>query len=139
MADCLGSDEANARVRDGARLVQELAAGARSAHRSACRRRRSLKGWRQRGRPRHTGRVIKLPRVECPSCGRPIAAGLVAGRLSKGRLWRHDAPDTRRDVNGHLLSCPGSLEIVELPTLGVQLTFGVDSAGTSPAEAMALF
>ncbi|MFC8332745.1 hypothetical protein [Streptomyces olivaceus] len=63
----------------------------------------------------------KLPRVECPQCTRAIAAGLVAGRLTKGRLWRHDAPDARRGPDGTLVSCAGSLAIVDLPTTGVQL------------------
>lgn len=74
---------------------------------------------------------MKLPRVECPSCARSIAAGMVAGRLSKGRIWRHDAPDARRDADGHLLSCAGSLEIVDLPY--GQMEIPVDTPGETPA------
>lgn len=63
-----------------------------------------------------------MPRVECESCGRKIAAGLVAGRPKKGRLWRHD-PTERPELFGDaLVSCAGSLEIVDLPS-PVQLEF----------------
>ncbi|MGW2444971.1 hypothetical protein [Streptomyces sp. NPDC001675] len=61
-----------------------------------------------------------LARIWHDSCTAAIpetpsaAIGSVAGRLSKGRLWPHDAPDARRDADGHLLSCAGSLEIVDL-------------------------
>ncbi|MGW5233862.1 hypothetical protein ACWEQU_16590 [Streptomyces nodosus] len=48
--------------------------------------------------------MMKLPRVECPHCTREIAAGLVTGRLTKGRLWRHDAPGVRRKPTES--SCP---------------------------------
>lgn len=58
---------------------------------------------------------MKLPRVPCTTCGRPIAAGPVAGRLSKGRIWRHDPPAARRDPGRPLVSCAGSLEVVDLP------------------------
>ena len=81
----------------------------------------------------------KLPHMECQSCGREIAAGPVAGRLSNGRIWRHDAPDARRDAHGHLLSCPGSLEIVELPTPGRQLEISIETPTAAPVDAMALF
>ncbi|MGW1539754.1 hypothetical protein ACWCPM_05675 [Streptomyces sp. NPDC002309] len=58
---------------------------------------------------------MKMPRVECPCCARPIAAGIVAGRPGKGRLWRHD-PTERPELFGDaLVSCSGSLEIVHLP------------------------
>ncbi|MET9321984.1 hypothetical protein ABZX75_17585 [Streptomyces sp. NPDC003038] len=57
---------------------------------------------------------MKLPRVRCPICERPVAAGPVAGRLSKGRVWRHDPPDMRSRYNA-LISCDGSLEIIDLP------------------------
>ncbi|MER5949522.1 hypothetical protein ABT127_26070 [Streptomyces sp. NPDC001904] len=33
---------------------------------------------------------MKMPRVEYSTCGRKIAAGIVAGAPGKGRLWRHD-------------------------------------------------
>ncbi|MET7809766.1 hypothetical protein ABZT26_02765 [Streptomyces sp. NPDC005395] len=62
---------------------------------------------------------MKLPRVDCPQCARAIAAGPVAGRLGKGRVCRHDPP--ARVPGGPLVSCPGSLEVVDLPTTGEQL------------------
>ncbi|MFJ7586971.1 hypothetical protein ACIQZO_06165 [Streptomyces sp. NPDC097617] len=83
--------------------------------------------------------MMKLPRVECPSCTRSIAAGMVAGRLSKGRIWRHDAPDTRRDTTGHLLSCAGSLEIVDLPYGQMEIPISEPEPQPEPADAMALF
>ncbi|MEC3995173.1 hypothetical protein VSR01_17185 [Actinacidiphila sp. DG2A-62] len=86
---------------------------------------------------------MKLPRVECPSCTRRIAAGMVAGRLSKGRIWRHDAPDARRDAQGHLLSCAGSLEIVDLPYGQMEIPAVEPEPEPEPdaaaADAMALF
>jgi hypothetical protein len=86
---------------------------------------------------------MKLPRVNCPSCTRAIAAGIVAGRLSKGRIWRHDAPDERRDANGHLLSCAGSLEIVDLPNGQMEFPIAEPEPEpelvTAPGDAMALF
>ncbi|RKN39719.1 hypothetical protein D7294_19950 [Streptomyces hoynatensis] len=56
-----------------------------------------------------------MPRVECPCCHRQIAAAPVSGAPRTGRLWRHDQPGTRRSEDGSLLSCPGSLHLVELP------------------------
>jgi hypothetical protein len=50
-----------------------------------------------------------------------IAAGIVAGAPSKGRLWRHDP--TEQPGGEVLVSCVGSLEIVDLPAPGVQLEF----------------
>lgn len=76
---------------------------------------------RRAGR-RHTGRV-KLPRVECPCCQRFIAAGIVAGAPSKGRLWRHDPPERPARFGDALVSCDGSLDIVDLPTAGAQMEF----------------
>ncbi|MEU1852917.1 hypothetical protein ABZ499_27540 [Streptomyces sp. NPDC019990] len=65
---------------------------------------------------------MKMPRVECPECERRIAAGMVAGRPGKGRLWRHD-PTERSELFGDaLVSCTGSLGIVDLPA-PVQLEF----------------
>ncbi|MFF0395189.1 hypothetical protein ACFYSJ_05290 [Streptomyces sp. NPDC005248] len=69
---------------------------------------------------------MKLPRVECQTCGRGIAAGPVSGSLSKGRICRHDAPGARRDSDGSLVSCPGSLAIVDIPVPSQQLEFDVD-------------
>ncbi|BBA98342.1 hypothetical protein RVR_4485 [Actinacidiphila reveromycinica] len=83
--------------------------------------------------------MMKLPRVECPKCSREIAAGPVAGRLTKGRLWRHDAPGARRDAEGVLVSCAGSLLIVDWPTPGVQLEIAIETPPEEPADAMALF
>ncbi|MEV8350805.1 hypothetical protein ACFVTT_27820 [Streptomyces niveus] len=82
---------------------------------------------------------MKLPRVECPSCTRSIAAEPVAGRLSKGRIWRHDAPDARRDADGHLLSCAGSLEIVDLPYGQLEIEIEAEGSAMLPDDAMALF
>jgi hypothetical protein len=64
-----------------------------------------------------------LPRVECPRCRRRIAAAPVAGAPTRGRLWRHDEPGTshRRAADGSLLSCPGSLELVDLPPPGTSV------------------
>ncbi|MFC7791398.1 hypothetical protein [Streptomyces cinereoruber] len=64
---------------------------------------------------------MKLPRVRCEKCDRPIAAGPVAGRLSKGRLWRHDPPNMRELHPGVLMSCGGSLAIVDLPVGQMEL------------------
>ncbi|MFB0617238.1 hypothetical protein [Streptomyces sp. AGS-58] len=60
---------------------------------------------------------MKLPRIECQTCRRHIAAGPVAGRLGKGRIWRHDPPGRGTD----LVSCTGSLAIVDLPQPAEQL------------------
>ncbi|MET9432280.1 MULTISPECIES: hypothetical protein [unclassified Streptomyces] len=57
---------------------------------------------------------MKLPRVKCPRCDREVAAGPVAGRLSRSRVWRHDPPSMRARYDA-LVSCGGSLEIVDLP------------------------
>ncbi|GGZ01966.1 hypothetical protein GCM10010300_52530 [Streptomyces olivaceoviridis] len=58
---------------------------------------------------------VKMPRTECRDCGRPIAAGPVAGRLTKGRVWRHDPPGRVREPGSALVSCPGSLAIADVP------------------------
>ncbi|MFF7603226.1 hypothetical protein [Streptomyces mirabilis] len=88
---------------------------------------------------------MKMPRVECPCCTRRIAAGIVAGRPGKGRLWRHDPNERSREFGDVLVSCTGSLEIVDLPVLGEQLRL---FAGEEPVdvqnaaddiESMALF
>ncbi|MFE7243031.1 hypothetical protein [Streptomyces sp. NPDC057580] len=68
---------------------------------------------------------MKLPRVDCPRWERDVAAGSVAGSLSKGRICRHGAPGARRDADGSLISCRGSLEIVDLPMPDQQLAFDV--------------
>jgi hypothetical protein len=86
---------------------------------------------------------MKLPRVQCPDCKRGIAAGPVAGRLTKGRIWRHDPPNQRREPGRPLISCDGSLEIVDLPLPGRQMEFDIPDADTpaaeEDAEEMALF
>lgn len=59
---------------------------------------------------------IKLPRVESESCQRRVAADIVAGRPTKGRIWRHDPPPRMRSLyGGSLVSCAGLLVIVDLP------------------------
>ncbi|WP_329368754.1 hypothetical protein OG896_24615 [Streptomyces sp. NBC_00669] len=70
---------------------------------------------------------MQMPRVRCATCGRPTAAGPVAGRPGRGRLWRHDDPNASRRYSGPLVSCTGSLEIVELPAYGYQLEIGLDA------------
>lgn len=57
---------------------------------------------------------MRMPRVECPRCRRSIAAGPVAGNPGRGRVWRHDEPGKRRTLRDALVSCPGSLTIVDL-------------------------
>ncbi|MGW2100392.1 hypothetical protein ACWCPX_22350 [Streptomyces olivaceoviridis] len=68
---------------------------------------------------------MKMPRIECRDCGRPIAAGPVAGRLAKGRVWRHDPPGRVREPGSALVSCPGSLAIVDMPLPAQQLELAV--------------
>lgn len=78
-----------------------------------------------RAGPPNTGTLVgvKLPRVNCAACHRAIAAGPVAGQLRRGRVRRHDAPGTHRDPDGSLVSCPGSLAVVDLPMPGEQPLF----------------
>ncbi|GGZ73239.1 hypothetical protein ACFOOM_00930 [Streptomyces echinoruber] len=82
---------------------------------------------------------MKLPRVECSACGRSIAAGPVAGRLSKGRVWRHDPPG--RPPGSALVSCLGSLAIVDLPLPARQMELPADPGEPDPdgADALPLF
>ncbi|MEU0956528.1 hypothetical protein ABZ353_29985 [Streptomyces niveus] len=77
---------------------------------------------------------MKLPRVNCAVCHRAIAAGPVAGRLRRGRVWRHDAPGARRDPDGSLVSCPGSLALVDLPMPGEQPLFDLPEPRPEEAE-----
>ncbi|MDX3067152.1 hypothetical protein PV518_34110 [Streptomyces sp. ND04-05B] len=83
---------------------------------------------------------MKMPRIECESCGRGIAAGPVAGRPSKGRVWRHDPPQ-RSTVHGDaLVSCHGSLAIVDLPLPTQQLELAVDETpDDDSSETLPLF
>ncbi|WP_435197731.1 hypothetical protein [Streptomyces sioyaensis] len=69
-----------------------------------------------------------MPKVPCPRCHREIAAGPVSGRLSKGRVWRHDEPGMLRVPDEPLVSCPGSLAIVDVPLPGRQLELDIDAA-----------
>lgn len=84
---------------------------------------------------------MKLPRVHCGKCDRPIAAGPVAGRLGKGRIWRHDPPVERRLPDERLVSCGGSLEVVDLPygQTEIHIDEPDSTAEAEPDEAMALF
>jgi hypothetical protein len=59
--------------------------------------------------------------------------------MSKGRLWRHDAPGARRDAEGVLVSCADSLTIVDLPLPSVQLEIEIDVPAPAPDDEMALF
>lgn len=78
---------------------------------------------------------MKLPRVNCAACDRAIAAGPVAGQMRKGRVWRHDAPGSRRDPDGSLVSCPGSLALVEMPLPGEQPLFDLPESEPGAGEA----
>ncbi|MER6977763.1 hypothetical protein [Streptomyces carpinensis] len=84
---------------------------------------------------------MKLPRVRCEECKRPIAAGPVAGSLGKGRLWRHDPPDRRARYGDSLVSCPGSLAIVDLSRPAQQLELEPDEPVQDPdgIDTMLLF
>jgi hypothetical protein len=66
-------------------------------------------------------------------CARTIAAGHVAGALTKGRLWRHDPAERPSGFGDALVSCTGSLEIVNLPRPSEQLALTLD-VGPEPAE-----
>ncbi|MFI9026314.1 hypothetical protein [Streptomyces sp. NPDC053560] len=68
---------------------------------------------------------MKLPKAHCPRCSRPIAARPVPGRISKGRLWRHDDTGVLRIPGEPLVSCPGSLEMIEMPLPARQLELDV--------------
>ncbi|MFF5668813.1 hypothetical protein ACFY8S_01530 [Streptomyces hygroscopicus] len=80
---------------------------------------------------------MKMPRIECQDCGRGIAAGPVAGRPSKGRVWRHDPPQRSSAHGDALVSCPGSLRIVDLPLPARQLE--LTAADPEDADTIALF
>ncbi|MFD8425909.1 hypothetical protein [Streptomyces sp. NPDC059466] len=71
---------------------------------------------------------MKMPRIECEYCSRSIAAGMVAGRPSKGRLWRHDPPERPKAYGDALVSCTGSLAIVDLKVPGAQMELGQDDS-----------
>ncbi|PSK57970.1 hypothetical protein B0E38_01815 [Streptomyces sp. 111WW2] len=71
---------------------------------------------------------------------------MVAGAPSKGRLWRHDPPERPARFGDALVSCDGSLDIVDLPVPGVQLELGaaeaaevVEDEPVGPLGTMALF
>ncbi|MFE6551735.1 hypothetical protein ACFVHS_25500 [Streptomyces sp. NPDC057746] len=65
---------------------------------------------------------------------------MVAGRPSKGRLWRHDPPQMRAQFGDSLVSCTGSLAIVDLSVPGQQLQIPVDDLeDAADVETMALF
>ncbi|MEU0030720.1 hypothetical protein [Streptomyces sp. NPDC006335] len=76
-----------------------------------------------------------MPRVECPYCERHIAAGIVAGRPKKGRLWRHDPAEQPSEFGNVLVSCTGSLAIVDLPRPGEQLALNLGLDGDEADEA----
>lgn len=81
-----------------------------------------------------------MSRIECACCGRKI----VAGSPGKGRLWRHDPTERPSEFGDVLVSCTGSLDIVDLPRPGEQLEIDLDLDPAEPEEAanvetMALF
>ncbi|MFD3456328.1 hypothetical protein ACFWVC_29670 [Streptomyces sp. NPDC058691] len=78
---------------------------------------------------------MKLPRIPCPTCGRPIAARPVAGTLGRGRLSRHDEPGMRSEYGGALVSCSSSRVVVDLPTGAHQLELGADEAARAAEDA----
>ncbi|MET7606396.1 hypothetical protein [Streptomyces avermitilis] len=78
---------------------------------------------------------MKMSRVECPYCERRIAAGIVAGRPGKGRLWRHDPMERPELFGDALVSCAGSLEIVDLTGPGAQMELVEVDADDQPEEA----
>lgn len=88
---------------------------------------------REQRRSRQTG-DMKLPRVECPGCGRDVAVAPAAGQLTKGHLWRHDHPGMRRDASGDLVSCSRSLEFVDLPAGTGQLVLDLEGQSAGPAS-----
>ncbi|MGW5925252.1 hypothetical protein ACWF2L_03260 [Streptomyces anulatus] len=50
-------------------------------------------------------------------------------------MWRHDAPGQPRTPGSALMSCLGSLEIVDLPQFGRQLELDeTTDPGSAPAE-----
>ncbi|MEU9576265.1 hypothetical protein [Streptomyces chilikensis] len=55
-----------------------------------------------------------MPRIECPSCGREVGTGPVAGAPGLYCLARHDRPGRTATIDG-LLSCVGSLATVPRP------------------------
>lgn len=61
--------------------------------------------------------------------------------MSKGRLWRHDAPGAHRGPDGVLVSCAGSLVIVDVVARpATQLAFDLDEdQPEADTEAPALF
>ncbi|MET7898936.1 hypothetical protein [Streptomyces mirabilis] len=89
--------------------------------------------------------MIKDLPLECRICGRRVAAGMVAGRPCKGHLWRHDPLQMRSLYGGSLVSCIGSLGVVDLPKPGEQLRlFAVEEPAdvqnaADDVESMALF
>lgn len=74
-----------------------------------------------------------MPRVQCTRCPKHVAVMPVAGRPSRGRLWRHDAPGERR-AGGALVSCLGSLEVIDMPGPARQMEIPGTDAADRPAE-----
>jgi hypothetical protein len=61
-----------------------------------------------------------------------IAAGIVAGAPSKGRIWRLDPLQRPSQFGDALVSCDGSLEIIDLKVPGVQMELGDDEPEPEP-------
>ncbi|MEU5218492.1 hypothetical protein AB0G79_20155 [Streptomyces sp. NPDC020807] len=55
---------------------------------------------------------MKMPRINCPDCGRDVAA--IPAGVGQWKVIRHDHPGMHRDFKGALVSCSASLRPVEL-------------------------
>ncbi|MFJ6938082.1 hypothetical protein [Streptomyces sp. NPDC101132] len=76
---------------------------------------------------------MKMPRVQCPACGRNVAAMPVG--VGQWKAARHDHPGMQRDATGALVSCSASLRPVEPDRLLHQLPLpGSDAAGEPDPE-----
>lgn len=74
--------------------------------------------------------MARLPRTECPVCGRDVAVTV------RGLVYRHD-PATGRDPE--LRSCPGSLKPVRAPEGELLLFVTVDDQAAPSSEPPVLF
>lgn len=65
---------------------------------------------------------MRMPRVRCPRCDRRVAIDPDLGPIGKGRIYRHDEAGMHQTYGGALVSCPGSLELADLPAAPAQRT-----------------